>query len=122
MTAEELRTQLKKAFVDVEAYKKELTQKISDYDLQQQDLLHYLENETCDAVDLVKIAAKLKDIRKRRRASKVEQDKILSATSDFNNVKVHWNKDLSKFDGKTYTNKTDVMDGMALSHQTKQNN
>lgn len=117
MTAEELRTQLKKAFDDAEAYKNELNQKLSDYDLQEQDLLHYLENKTCDAVDLVKIATKLKSIRQQRRKCKVEQDKVMSAMSDFNNVKIHWNRDLSKFDEKTYTNRTNVIDSMVLSHK-----
>lgn len=117
MTAEELRIQLKQAFDDIEAYENELSQKLSNYDLQQQDLLHYLENEICDAVDLVKIATKLKSIRQQRRVCKVEQDKILSATSAFANIKVHWNRDLSKFEKKSYTNKTDILDGMALTHK-----
>ena len=119
MTAEELRTQLKKAFDDAKAYRDELNQKISNYDLQEQDLLHYLEINTCDAVDLVKIAIKLKDVRRQRREYKTERDKIMSVMSDFNNVTLHWNRDLTKLELKTYTHKTDVMDGMVLSHKTK---
>lgn len=65
MTVEELRTQLKEAFDNVEVYRKQLSTKVSEYDLQEQDLLHYIENEVCNAVDLVKIATKLKDIRKK---------------------------------------------------------
>lgn len=117
MTAEELRTQLKEAFDNVEAYRKQLSTKVSEYDLQEQDLLHYIENEVCNAVDLVKIATKLKDIRKKRRVYKVELERLQAVEAPFVGTKVAWNKDLTKFANKTYTNKSDILDGMTLSHK-----
>lgn len=120
MTTAELRTQLKEAFDDIDAYRKELSQKISEYDSQEQDLLHYIENEICDAVDLVKIASKLKEIRRQRRVYKVEYERLQTVTAPFVNMKINWNKDLQKFAEKTYTNKTNLLDGMELSH--KKNN
>ena len=119
MTTAELRTQLKTAFDDIEVYRKELSQKISEYDSQEQDLLHYIENEICDAVDLVKIASKLKEIRRQRRVYKVEYERLQTVTAPFVNMKINWNKDLQKFAEKTYTNKTNLLDGMELSHKTK---
>ena len=117
MTVEELRTQLKEAFDNVEVYRKQLSTKVSEYDLQEQDLLHYIENEVCNAVDLVKIATKLKDIRKKRRVYKVELEKLQAVEAPFVGTKVAWNKDLTKFANKTYTNKSDILDGMTLSHK-----
>ena len=117
MTAAELRTQLKETFDSVETYKKELIAKISEYDLRQQDLLHYIENETCDAVDLVRIAIKLKEVRAKRRECKVEYERLQSIADPLANVKIHWNKDFAHIAAKKYTNKTDILDSIELSHK-----
>lgn len=51
---------------------KELNEELSEVDLEQQDILHYLENEKCSAVTMVKITKKLKDLREKRRVIKNE--------------------------------------------------
>lgn len=86
-------------------------QKIASYDSQEQDLLHYLENEKCDAVDMVRVAKELKNIRKHRRLAKIEVDKCNSIHS------VIANKDLKKFEDKTYMYKTDALINIAGRRQ-----
>lgn len=76
MTAKELQTQLKQTFESIVNHREKLSAQISHYDLQIQDLLHYMENEPCDAVDLVRIAVQLKNIQQQRRVCKIECDKL----------------------------------------------
>lgn len=54
---------------------------LSRYDAQEQDLLHYLENEKCDAVDMVRVAKELKMLRQHRRMAKIEVDRCNSIHS-----------------------------------------
>ena len=51
---------------------KELTVELSQCDLAISDIMHALENETCDAVIMVKAAKRIKELRKQRRQIKVE--------------------------------------------------
>lgn len=57
---------------EVQKRKKELEVMMSSVDLEQQDILHFLENEKCDAVTMSKITKKLIVVRKRRREIKEE--------------------------------------------------
>lgn len=57
---------------EVQKRKKELEAMMSNVDLEQQDILHFLENEKCDAVTMSKITKKLIVVRKRRREIKEE--------------------------------------------------
>lgn len=57
---------------DVEKKFKESCDRLSLLDKEQQDLLHYLELESCNGVMLVKIAKKLKEVRLSRREVKEE--------------------------------------------------
>lgn len=50
--------------------KKRLSNELSEVDLQQQDILHFLEFEKCDAVTMVKATKKLKLVRQKRREIK----------------------------------------------------
>lgn len=54
------------------ARKKELEKQISEMDSKQQDILHFLENEPCDAVTMVKVTKRLIALRKERRIIKNE--------------------------------------------------
>ena len=100
-------------------HRKKLSAQISHYDLQIQDLLHYMENEPCDAVDLVRIAVQLKNIQQQRRVCKIECDKLRSVYDSFQgkNVTKLLDQDLTKFEKKTYTDKTTVINDMILSHK-----
>lgn len=57
---------------DIKNRKKELEAKISHIDLEQQDILHFLENEKCDAVTMSRVTKKLVALRKERREVKDE--------------------------------------------------
>ena len=52
--------------------RKELATSVSKLDLQEQDILHFLETEKYDAVKMVKATKKLKLIRQERRVIKQE--------------------------------------------------
>lgn len=119
MTAKELQTQLKQTLESIVNHREKLSAQISHYDLQIQDLLHYMEIEPCDAVDLVRIAVQLKNIQQQRRVCKIECDKLRSVYDSFQgkNVTKLLDQDLTKFEKKTYTDKTTVINDMALSHK-----
>lgn len=119
MTAKELQTQLKQTLESIVDHREKLSAQISHYDLQIQDLLHYMEIEPCDAVDLVRIAVQLKNIQQQRRVCKIECDKLRSVYDSFQgkNVTKLLDQDLTKFEKKTYTDKTTVINDMALSHK-----
>jgi hypothetical protein len=119
MTAKELQTQLKQTLESIVDHREKLSAQISHYDLQIQDLLHYMEIEPCDAVDLVRIAVQLKNIQQQRRVCKIECDKLRSIYDSFQgkNVTKLLDQDLTKFEKKTYTDKTTVINDMALSHK-----
>jgi hypothetical protein len=120
MTAKELQTQLKQTLESIVNHREKLSAQISHYDLQIQDLLHYMEIEPCDAVDLVRIAVQLKNIQQQRRVCKIECDKLRSIYDSFQgkNVTKLLDQDLTKFEKKTYTDKTTVINDMALSHKS----
>ena len=83
--------------------KTEISAELSKVDLAEQDILHYLEFEKCDAVTMVKITKKLKTLRAERRLIKNELEEI---------TKVHTRiggKQLKATENKTYTYKTSVM-------------
>jgi len=66
-------TQLKTTqefFANSANYSKYFSKKLSDIEKQEQDLLHYLENEKLSAVDLTRLVVTLRDIRKERREVK----------------------------------------------------
>lgn len=119
MTAKELQTQLKQTLESIVDHREKLSAQISHYDLQIQDLLHYMEIEPCDAVDLVRITVQLKNIQQQRRVCKIECDKLRSVYDSFQgkNVTKLLDQDLTKFEKKTYTDKTTVINDMALSHK-----
>ena len=89
----------------------ELSEQLSRYNNQEQDLLHFIENERYDAVVMVKVAKQLKDNRQARRAVKVEIDQVNSMMS------VLAKKNLSKFAEKTYEYRTDIL--LDTAHRTK---
>lgn len=85
--------------------KQELEKEQSRYDLALQDALHYLENEKCDAVSMVKTAKLIKELRHKRREVKVEREQVVCLLAS---VRM---KDIAKFEQRTnYTYRTDVMD------------
>ena len=60
------------------ARQNELNKQLSEYDKQQQDILHYIEMKKCDAITSSKLMKELKDIRAKRRLIKDEYAAICS--------------------------------------------
>ena len=119
--------QMKQQFLrDLAKRRTELYEQLSQYDNEEQDLLHFIENEKYDAVTMVKVAKLLKDNRLARRKIKVELEQLQS----IRDTVAHRN--LQKFAEKPYTYRTDVLSnavqrtkGMQVVNQhtlfTKQN-
>lgn len=57
---------------EIKKRKRDLEEELSKVDLKQQDILHFLENEKCDAVTMSKVTKKLIAVRKQRREIKQE--------------------------------------------------
>ena len=91
---------------------KELQAEVSKCDLELQDALHFLENEKCDAIAMVKTARKIKEIRMKRRSVKIELDKLHSTIASMTQGVV-------KFEKKTYTYKTKTMQEIHRTYRTK---
>lgn len=87
---------------EVKIRRKELAQQQSEYDLMLMDAEHFLENEKCDAVVLVKTAKLIKDLRQKRRKVKIELEKLQSVRDSIT-------KGITRFDNKSYTYRTEVM-------------
>lgn len=111
MTATELHKSLvninearKQLMAQAQARQTELVAELSKYDLMTTDIEHYLELEKCDAVDMVLIAQKLKEIRQGRRRIKIELDQINCL------VQFGGHKEISKYDATTYKYRTQIMD------------
>lgn len=81
----------------------ELSALLSQADLEEQDLLHFLEFEKCDAITMVKTIKELKNIRIKRRVIKNEFE-------DLQRVSCRLGKELKTPNEKTYTYKTNVAD------------
>lgn len=60
-----------------------------EYDLQQQDILHFIEFEKYDAPTGSKILKKLKEIRQRRREIKDEYEELQSILRKMKNAGLH---------------------------------
>lgn len=105
---------LNRNFIEAaKARKVELCSQISECDLAITDALHYLENEKCDAVGMVKTAKVLKELRQKRRIVKVEYEqtkKMLSIVSGAG---------LGSYEcQKKYVYRTKVMDNIRNKYNT----
>ena len=87
--------------------KQELEQELSQCDMAISDTMHYLENENCDAVSMVKTAKLIKELRRKRRGIKVEWDQVVCLLQTMRS------KNIVRFEQRTdYTYRTNVMDGI----------
>ena len=87
---------------EINARRTELSAKVSEYDLIIQDALHFLENEKCDAIAMMQVVKKIKEVQQLRRKAKIEFEKLQS-------VKDSMTKGVVRFDKKTYTYRTTVI-------------
>ena len=85
--------------------KQELEGELSQCDMAISDAMHYLENEKCDAVSMVKTAKLIKELRCKRRGIKVERDQVVCLLAS---VRM---KDIKRYEQRTnYTYRTNIMD------------
>lgn len=87
----------------------ELENQQSQYDTIISDALHFLENEKCDAVAMVKISKYLQSITKKRRKAKNERDKLQSVISAVTT-------NAEKLDKRTYTYRTNNIQDICKQH------
>jgi hypothetical protein len=102
-------TDINKAYMEfmakLDQCEKESVEEVSKMSRIEQDLLHFLENETCDAVTMVLIAKELQRNRRIRRYHKVCLEQVQSIRSNGTQK----TKNLNKFEEKGYTYKSDIM-------------
>lgn len=88
LTAEEILKIMKDFFEGIDIEHSNLLQELSNKEAEQQDLLHELELNNLNAVEITKVAIDLKKVRKERRAIKndIERVKIIKNFTDkYNN-------------------------------------
>ena len=96
------------------ARKVELSSQISQCDLAITDALHYLENERCDAVSMVKTAKVLKELRQKRRVVKIEYEQTKKMLSIVGGTSLEGYEKQAK-----YNYRTKVMDDIRKNNNTK---
>ena len=94
---------------------RECADAVAKYDCIEQDLLHLLEGESCDAVTMVMIAKQLQANRRERRQHKICLEQIQSIKSSI--PVLLKKKNLTSFEEKTYTYKSNIMSD--ISHKPK---
>lgn len=92
---------------EIDKRSKECRESVATCNQIEQDLLHFLENESCDAVTMVMIAKKIQKNRRERRQDKIRLEQIQSIKSTIPSLVKR--KNLTEFEEKTYTYKSDVM-------------
>ena len=88
-------------FEDMTNRRNELSKLISNYDLQEQDILHYIEMKKCDAIMSAKLMKKLKEVTCARRVVKEEYCSLNSLTTNLKRNKYKNNQE--------YTFKTNII-------------
>ena len=110
-------TDINKAYTEfmdmLEQCEKESAEAVGKMDRIEQDLLHFLENETCDAVTMVLIAKELQANRRGRRQHKV----CLEQAQSIRMGGIQKRRNLTKFEEKGYTYKSDIM--QYIEHKPK---
>ena len=81
MEVEDLLKYMYKFFTGIDKEINDISQELSNVDLEQQDILHYIENNNLNASGYAKVGKLLKEIRFKRRNIKNDLDK-LSAIRD----------------------------------------
>lgn len=88
MTTEEFLVNMKQFFEGIDKVRTNLEQEISKVELERNDLLHELELAKLNAVEMSRVAKKLRDVLKERRIYKDELAKVMTLkgfTDKYNN-------------------------------------
>ena len=86
MTTEEFLVNMKQFFEGIDKVRTNLEQEISKVELERNDLLHELELAKLNAVEMSKVAKKLRDVLKERRVYKDELAKVMTLKGDRKSV------------------------------------
>ena len=95
----------------MEAFKTELCSQLSAVDKEQEDILHFFEFDTYDAVTMVMVSKKLKEVRQKRRGIKRQLESITPICSRLGNANM---TDVAQV---TWKYKTKILD--SYKHQAK---
>lgn len=111
LTPEEILKIMKSFFEEVEAEHSNLLQELANKEAEQQDLLHELELNNLNAVEITKVAIDLKRVRKERRTIKndIERVKLIKNFTD-------------KYNNKFITNEIKILIKELYKLQKRQNN
>ena len=111
LTAEEILKIMKNFFEGIDIEHSNLLQELSDKEAEQQDLLHELELNNLNAVEITKVAIDLKKVRKERRVIKndIERVKTIKSFTD-------------KYNNKFITNEIKTLIKELYKLQKRQNN
>lgn len=83
MSVEDILKLILKFFQETDKRQEELKNKLSVWDIKQQEILHYIENHNLNAAESCKLIKLLKNIRSERRIIKDEMDVIRSVKDTF---------------------------------------
>ena len=121
MPIEELLKYMHKFFTSIDKEINDIYQELSNVDLEEQDILHYIENNNLNAGGYAKVGKLLKDVRIRRREIKNDLDKLNSVrdnlTKKYNNKFIEKDiigaiKGIEAVKNKTgkYNNRTNILE------------
>ena len=132
MEVEDLLKYMHKFFTSIDQEINDISQELSNVDLEQQDILHYIENNNLNASGYAKVGKLLKEIRLKRRNIKNDLDK-LNAIRDNLTRKYHTHfieKDIigaikgieaiENRNGK-YNNRTKILDRLEAKDEQNRN-
>lgn len=121
MEAEDFLKYMLNFFQEIDKQVKEIEEELSNKDLEQQDILHYIENNTLNASGYAKTGRLLKQVRQERREIKNDLEKVYcirdTLTAKYNNkfitadiIKTLKALNQLKNKNKKYTNRTKVLE------------
>jgi hypothetical protein len=83
MPVEDLLKYMHNFFTSIDKEIENISEELSNADLEQQDILHYIENNNLNAGSYAKVGKLLKEVRKRRRNIKNDFEKLQSIRDNF---------------------------------------
>lgn len=132
MPIEELLKYMHKFFTSIDKEINDIYQELSNVDLEEQDILHYIENNNLNAGGYAKVGKILKDVRIRRRDIKNDLDKLNSVrdnlTKKYNNKFIEKDiigaiKGIEAVKNKKgkYKNRTNILDELEAKDEQDRN-
>lgn len=130
MPIEELLKYMHKFFTSIDKEINDIYQELSNVDLEEQDILHYIENNNLNAGGYAKVGKILKDVRIRRRDIKNDLDKLNSVrdnlTKKYNNKFIEKDiigaiKGIEAVKNKKgkYNNRTNILDRLEAKDEQR---